>query len=58
MCAIVVRKGNDVVASEVVAFSYDSGTLVLKKLFSPDIRIENVRRFEWSERDDTLRILG
>lgn len=58
MCAIVVRKGNDLLADEVVEFRYEDGTLILKKLFSEDIRIENVRRFEWSERDDTLRILG
>jgi len=58
MCAIAVRKGNDLLADEVVEFRYEGGTLTLKKLFSADIRVENVRSFEWSERDDTLLILG
>jgi hypothetical protein len=58
MCAITVRKGDDLLADEVVEFRYEDGTLTLRKLFSADIRLENVRRFEWSERDDTLRILG
>lgn len=58
MCAITVRKGDDLLAEEVVEFRYEAGTLTLKKLFSAEIRVENVRRFEWSERDDTLRILG
>ncbi len=58
MCAITVRKGDDLLAEEVVEFRYEDGTLTLKKLFSAEIRVENVRRFEWSERDDTLRILG
>jgi altronate dehydratase len=58
MCAIVVRKGDEVIADEVVEFTYSDGTLVLKKLFSPEIRVENVRSFQWSERDDTLRILS
>lgn len=58
MCAIVVRKGDELLADEVVEFSYEDGTLVLKKLFAPEVRLENVRSFVWSERDDTLRILG
>lgn len=58
MCAIVVRKGEELVADEVVEFRYEDGTLTLKKLFSPEVRIEKVRHFQWSERDDTLRILG
>lgn len=58
MCAIVVHRGEEKLAEGVVEFRYEDGTLILKRLFSEDLRIPGVRRFEWRERDDTLRILG
>ena len=57
MCAIVVKRGEETVAEEVVEFHYEDGTLRLKRLFSEEIVLKNVRRFEWHEKDDTLRIL-
>ncbi|MGB9861110.1 MAG: hypothetical protein ACPLRP_02130 [Candidatus Bipolaricaulaceae bacterium] len=57
MCAIVVKRGEETVAEEVVEFHYEDGVLVLRRLFSEEIVLKNVRRFEWREKDDTLRIL-
>jgi len=57
MCAIVVKRGEETVAEEVVEFYYEEGTLRLRRLFSEEIVLQNVRRFEWREKDDTLRIL-
>jgi len=44
-------------AEEVVEFRFEDGVLRLKRLFSEEIVLEGVKRFEWRERDDTLRIL-
>ncbi|MGB9757682.1 MAG: hypothetical protein ACP5LJ_04325 [Candidatus Bipolaricaulaceae bacterium] len=57
MCAIVVKRGEETVAEEVVEFHYEDGVLVLRRLFAEEIVLKNVRRFEWREKDDTLRIL-
>ena len=57
MCAIVVKRGDETLAEEVVEFRYEDGVLRLKRLFSEEIVLEGVKRFEWRERDDTLRIL-
>lgn len=57
MCAITVKRGEEVLAEEVVEFQYDAGILRLKKLFAEELVIENVKRFVWQEKDDTLRIL-
>lgn len=57
MCAIVVKRGNETLAEEVVEFRYEDGVLRLKRLFAEEVVLENVRKFEWRERDDTLRIL-
>lgn len=57
MCAIVVRRGEDVVAEEVVEFRFEEGVLRLKRLFAEEIVLEGVKKFEWREKDDTLYIL-
>lgn len=57
MCAITVKRGEEVVAEEVVEFRYEDGVLRLKRLFAEEIVLLNVKRFEWRERDDTLRVL-
>ncbi|MGQ9700601.1 MAG: hypothetical protein ACUVQS_06055 [Candidatus Bipolaricaulaceae bacterium] len=57
MCAIVVKRGEETIAEEVVEFRYEDGTLKLKRLFREEIMVENVKKFEWHERDDTLVIL-
>lgn len=57
MCAIVVKRGEETVAEEVVEFRYENGVLKLKRLFAEEIVLENVRKFEWHEKDDTLIIL-
>ncbi len=57
MCAITVRRGEEVVAEEVVEFRYEDGVLRLKKFFAEEIVLENVKRFVWREKDDTLHIL-
>ncbi len=57
MCAIAVKRGEDILAEEVVEFRYEDGALRLKKLFAEELVLRNVRRFEWREKDDTLRIL-
>lgn len=58
MCAIVVKKGDETLAEEVVEFCYEDRVLRLKGLFAEEILLEGVKEFVWSERDDTLRILG
>lgn len=57
MCAIVVKRGEETIAEEVVEFHYEGGTLKLKRLFREEIMVKNVKKFEWRERDDTLVIL-
>lgn len=57
MCAITVKRGEEVLAEEVVEFRYENGVLRLKKLFAEEIVVQDVKRFEWREKDDTLRIL-
>lgn len=57
MCAITVKRGEEILAEEVVGFCYEDGVLRLKKLFAEELVLRNVRRFEWAEKDDTLRIL-
>lgn len=57
MCAITVKRGEEVVAEEVVEFRYEDGILRLKRLFAEEIVLFDVKRFEWRERDDTLRVL-
>lgn len=57
MCAIVVKRGEETVAEEVVEFCYEDGVLRLKPLFSEEIVVPGVRKFEWHEKDDVLRIL-
>jgi len=57
MCAITVKRGEEILAEEVVEFRYEHGVLRLKKLFAEEIVIQDVKSFEWREKDDTLRIL-
>lgn len=57
MCAITVKRGEEVLAEEVVEFVYENGVLRLKRLFADEIVLDNVKRFVWQEKDDTLRIL-
>lgn len=57
MCAIVVKRGEETIAEEVVEFRYERGTLKLKQLFREEIVVEGVEKFEWHEQDDTLVIL-
>lgn len=57
MCAIVVKRGDETLAEEVVEFRYEDGVLRLRRLFAEEVILEGVKRFEWRERDDTLRIL-
>lgn len=57
MCAITVKRGEEVLAEEVVEFRYENGVLRLKRLFAEELVIRDVKRFEWREKDDTLRIL-
>jgi hypothetical protein len=41
----------------VIEFRYEEGKLILRRLFEGELKLEGVKRFEWREKDDTLRIL-
>lgn len=56
MCEIAVWKSEEKLAEGVIEFRYDDGKLTLKRLFEEEIELEGVKRFEWREKDDTLRI--
>lgn len=58
MCAITVKRGDEVLAEEVVEFHYEDGVLRLKRLFAEEIVVADVKRLVWREEDDTLRILS
>lgn len=57
MCEIIVLKGEEKLAEGVIEFRYEDGKLILRRLFEEELELEGVKRFEWQERDDTLRIL-
>ncbi len=57
MCEITVLKGEKKLAEGVIEFRYEEGKLILRRLFEEELKLEGVKRFEWREKDDTLRIL-
>jgi hypothetical protein len=57
MCQITVYKGEEKIGEEIIEFRYDNGVLILKKLFKEEIELKGVKRFEWREKDDILKIL-
>jgi predicted RNA-binding protein len=57
MCEITVKKGEEKLAEGVIEFRYEEGKLILRRLFEGELKLEGIKRFEWREKDDTLRIL-
>ena len=57
MCEIVVLKEGKKIAEGVIEFRYGEGRLILRRLFEEELELKGVKRFEWREKDDTLRIL-
>ncbi|MGQ9478111.1 MAG: hypothetical protein ACUVRH_06465 [Candidatus Bipolaricaulia bacterium] len=57
MCEIVVLRHGEKLAEGVIEFRYEDGKLILRRLFEEELELEGVKRFEWREKDDTLRIL-
>ncbi|HIC95873.1 TPA: CooT family nickel-binding protein [Candidatus Bipolaricaulota bacterium] len=57
MCEIVVLKEGKKIAEGVIEFRYEEGRLILRRLFEEELELKGVKRFEWREKDDTLRIL-